>query len=167
MLYNNFNKVHFDPVRKSRYYWSKREKQYFYSIIDIRWQKFFNNNNYAIGRGVIGIWKFAGIKFNPLTHFLLWKILNDEFSYFGILVNRLIERNFSTLTSVFVNFVESVLGNREHPHVRPEFLDERLDNGLSCGVRCHPYAFCGYFLTAVLKVESHYPMKLQVLENKK
>ena len=68
------------------------------------------------------------------------------------------------LTSVLVDLVQRVLGHREHAHVRAEFLDERLDDRLRGRVRCHPNALGRHLLAAVLEVEAHHAVELEVLQ---
>lgn len=69
-------------------------------------------------------------------------------------------------TSILVDLVERVLGDGEHPHVRPELLDQRLDHVAAVGVAGHADALGGHLLARVLEVEPHHAVELQLLRGK-
>lgn len=64
-----------------------------------------------------------------------------------------------------MDLVERILRHREHSHIRTELLDQSLDDCLTGSVGRDPYAFRRNFLSAVLKVESHNSVKLELLRN--
>lgn len=69
-------------------------------------------------------------------------------------------------TSILVDLVERVLGDGQHPHVRPELLDQRLDHVAAVGVAGHADALGGHLLARVLEVEPHHAVELQLLRGK-
>lgn len=67
-----------------------------------------------------------------------------------------------------MDLVEGVFGRGEHPHVGPELLGQRLDDILSGGRGGHADTLGGKVpCYAVLEVETHHAMELQVLERGK
>lgn len=71
--------------------------------------------------------------------------------------------NLILLTSILVNLVKSVFWDGQHSHIRTKLFYERFYHCLACRIRGNPDALGSDLLAAVLKVESHYAMKLQIL----
>lgn len=66
-----------------------------------------------------------------------------------------------------MDLVEGVFGRGEHPHVGPELLGQRLDDILSGGRGGHADTLGGKVpCYAVLEVETHHAVELQVLKER-
>lgn len=63
-----------------------------------------------------------------------------------------------------MDLVKGVFRGREHPHVGPELLGQRLDDVLRCRCAGHPDALGGKVACdPILEVEPHDAMELQIL----
>lgn len=71
------------------------------------------------------------------------------------------------LTPADVDLVEGVFWRGEHPHVGPELLGQCLDDVLCCGRGGHADALGSKVPRhAVLEVETHHAVELQVLKER-
>lgn len=64
-----------------------------------------------------------------------------------------------------MDLVKCVLWHGEHAHIGPELLYQGLYDGLGAGGGRDANTLGGHLLARVLKVESHHPVELKLLEH--
>ena len=69
-------------------------------------------------------------------------------------------------TTVRMNFIESILGHMQHFHVRPEFLNECLDDSLCRSCWRDTDTFGGNFLSSILEIIAHNSVEFIILWTK-
>lgn len=68
------------------------------------------------------------------------------------------------LTSINVNFIESISTLLQHSHVRPELLNEDIDDLHGGGITCHADALCDDVGATALEKETDDSMELVILK---
>lgn len=99
-----------------------------------------------------------------------FSFLSDIYSFSHIqtlLLQCNINCNLISLTSILVNLVKGIFWDGQHSHIGTKFFYERFYHCLTGRIRGNSDAFGSDLLAAILEVESHYTMKLQILLEKK